>query len=130
MGSHLLKEIGFSHEREVSPCEDNNYGNILTIDYACKRRRIAIEFDGASHFLTELKKGAVSNHGKKDGPTIAKRGLLKRLGWKVINIPYMLDIEIDRRFKDKAQEKKERVFKMEVARCRRCSVSKCQFTTF
>merc|ERR1712157_43305 len=106
--SQLLKDIGFSHEREVSPCDDNNYGNMLTIDCACKRKRVAIENDGASHFLTELKKGALPNHGKKDGPTIAKKRLLKRLGWKVINIPYMINIEIERKGGDKAQEVKKK----------------------
>merc|ERR1712190_396761 len=106
--SRLLQDIGFIHEREVSPFDNNSFGRMLTIDYACKERRIAIEFDGTTHFLTDIKKGALLDCGKKEnGPTVAKRRLLKRLGWQVINIPYIHDIEIERRGRSIAQKKKK-----------------------
>jgi len=87
--SELLQEVGFEHEREVSPCNDGSYGNMLLIDFVCKDKKIAIELDGPSHFLTSLKEVISSKHSKENGPTIAKRRLLNRLGWKIININYM-----------------------------------------
>ena len=55
---------------------------------ACRKRKIAVECDGKSHFLTELTPGAKKNFGKENGRTVAKRRLLKQLGWTVVNVPF------------------------------------------
>ena len=93
--SRLLDEIGFEHERSVSPfgaggCDDDEgLGEFLAIDMACRRRKIAVECDGRTHFLTELTAGAKENFGgKEDGRTAAKRRLLTQLGWRVVNVPF------------------------------------------
>lgn len=83
--SSLLSQIGFEHEREVSPFADSS-NNFLAIDYANREQRIAIEYDGSFHFLNRLEKGAPP--GRESGPTKAKRRLLQKLGWKVVTIPF------------------------------------------
>ena len=53
--STLLEELGFVHEKEVSPSSQLDLpSNMLTIDMACRDRMVAIEFDGESHFLRSL----------------------------------------------------------------------------
>ena len=95
--SQLLSEIGFEHEREVSPFvitssssgdDYDDFGEFLAIDMACRKLKIAVECDGPSHFLTEFKPGAKENFGKENGKTVAKRRLLEQLGWKVVNVPF------------------------------------------
>ena len=95
--SQLLSEIGFEHEREVSPftgdssssgADGEDFGEFLAIDMACRKRKVAVEVDGKYHFLTELKVGARANSGKENGTTVAKRRLLRQLGWKVVNVPF------------------------------------------
>ena len=87
---------------------------MLSIDYACRDRMVAIEFDGSSHFLTDLKDDSLPNHSRKNGLTEAKRRLLKRSGWKVINISYMEDIDIDQKGKNKACELKKEYLKQKL----------------
>jgi len=83
--SDLLTKLGFVHEIEVSPFPD--LSGFLAIDVACKDRMIAIEFDGPSHFLREINEDQPQRR-KENGPTRAKRRLLERLGWSVINVCY------------------------------------------
>jgi hypothetical protein len=59
-------------------------------------RKIAIEYDGSPHFLTELKDGAKMNHGRENGQSLAKRRLLEKMGWKVISIPFHVNIAMNR----------------------------------
>ena len=84
---------------------------MILIGYACRDRTVAIEFDGSFHFLTDLKEGALPNHGKKNGVTKAKRRLLKRLGWKFISISYMENIYMDEKGQNKARELKKEYLK-------------------
>jgi len=44
-----LAEAGFKHEREVQFLEAD-YSDFLAIDFACKERKIAVEYDGSSHY--------------------------------------------------------------------------------
>ena len=55
----------------------------MSIDMACTDWKIAIECDGPSHYLTVLDGSgqSVENYSTK-----AKRRLLQRLGWKVVNL--------------------------------------------
>ena len=100
--SRLLSEIGFEHEREVSPFANNSssgdgagdggdFGEFLAIDMACRKLKIAVECDGKSHFLTSLTPGARANFGRENGRTAAKRRLLRQLGWKVVSVPFQVD---------------------------------------
>ena len=97
--SSLLKSMGFEHEREVSAVGGDLEG-FLSIDLACKKRRIAVECDGPSHFLKSLGSerlegleggGRGGREGRENGQTVAKRRLLTQMGWKVVNIPYQHD---------------------------------------
>ena len=82
--SGLLKnELGFDHENEVSPFPDSRNPGFMAIDMARKEDKVAIEFDGPSHFVTKLD-GSFRHNGR----TLAKTRLLKALGWTVIRIPW------------------------------------------
>ena len=98
--SQLLSEIGFEHERGVSPfvidkSSGGDFGEFLAIDMACRKRKVAVEYDGKHHFLTELKPGAKENFGKENGTTVAKRRLLEQLGWKVVSVPFQDNIMLN-----------------------------------
>jgi hypothetical protein len=82
--SNHLRKLGFEHEYEVSPFE--GAPGLLAIDMACKKGMVAIEFDGPRHFL----KGTdfVELSSTENGTTKAKRRLLQRLGWTVINLDW------------------------------------------
>jgi predicted nucleic acid-binding protein len=88
--SSILHELEFAHDEEVSPWNDGEFclapPGMLAIDMASRKRRVAIEFDGPSHFLLEA--GSVKVLQLQNGATRAKRRFLRRLGWKVVNIPY------------------------------------------
>jgi len=83
--SKILKEIGFEHELEVSP-DISISGGMLAIDYACKERKVAIEYDGEYHFLKAVESGELTT--MRNGRTKAKRRLLEQLGWTVISLDY------------------------------------------
>jgi hypothetical protein len=87
--SSILRGLGFDHHEEVSPWKDGGLSapsGMLAIDMACRKKMVAIEFDGPSHFLREVGSGKVLE--LENGATKAKRRFLERLGWKVVNIPY------------------------------------------
>ena len=67
--------------------------------------QIAIEFDGPSHYLTELK-GREERRGrrKRNGRTNAKRRLLEQMGWKVVNVNYLDVLELERVGKERIEE--------------------------
>ena len=81
--SQLLQEIGFHHELEVSP-DSTTSGGMMAIDMACKKRKIAVEYDGPSHYLKAVGSGVRTS--TENGATKAKRRFLEQLGWNVINI--------------------------------------------
>ena len=83
--SQLLHEIGFHHECEVSPNGLLSSG-MFAIDFACLEQKVAIEFDGPSHYLKSVESGKLTS--TENGATKAKRRYLEQLGWKVINIDY------------------------------------------
>ena len=88
--SGILDDLGFHHLAEVSPVTKESTsplpGGMLAIDIACRKQRVAIEFDGPSHFLREVGSGKVLE--VENGASKAKRRFLERLGWKVVNIRY------------------------------------------
>ena len=87
-----LQRFGYEgFKREVSPWEEEGEGGeLFKIDIAWRREKVALELNGPWHYLKKLvKDGAGSEIGGRDGPTIAKERLLKRLGWRVINFSYL-----------------------------------------
>jgi hypothetical protein len=104
--NHITRELetfGFGgFEREVSPFEGPEGGELLKIDIAWVDKKVALELDGPSHFLKSSKTG---KEGRRNGPTEAKKRLLKSLGWKVRR----LDWKIDRKLQ-KMNEKERRAF--------------------
>ncbi|GMI49153.1 hypothetical protein TrCOL_g7717 [Triparma columacea] len=81
-----LKRFGFSgFETEVTPFDNREGGNLLKIDIAWKKEKVALELDGPSHFL--------SPSNERNGPTKAKKRLLKSLGWKVLNMSYLQNMK-------------------------------------
>ncbi len=85
--SAILDDLGFHHLAEVSPVTKETIfhlpGGMLAIDMACRKQMIAIEFDGPSHFLREVRSGKVLE--VENGANKAKRQFLERPGWKVVN---------------------------------------------
>jgi hypothetical protein len=95
--SLILNDLGFDHDEEVSPflLQKEDYecpflsfssGGMLAIDMACRKQRVAVEFDGPFHFLRAVGSGKVLEI--ENGATKAKRRFLERLGWKVFTIRY------------------------------------------
>jgi len=91
--SSLLVEAEFKHERVVQFLE-GEYADFVAIDFACKERKITVEYDSKYHFLTELKKGAKPNHGREKGA----------IGWKVVNIDYKDAIKLNSAPKEKVEK--------------------------
>ena len=96
--SNILKDIGFDHECEVAP-ERNILGVMMAIDFACTKRKVAIEYDGEPHFLKAVGSGALTS--KRNGRNKAKRRLLEQLGWTVINLDFRDYMEACRKSKQK-----------------------------
>jgi len=85
--SSSLTAIGFIHELEVAPDIENPVAKLLAIDFACRKQKIAIEYNGPSHYLKAVGTGKLTT--MENGPTKAKCRLLKELGWTtVINLDY------------------------------------------
>lgn len=84
----ILNQIGFKHKFEVDPVP-NIIPGYLAVDIACSESNIAIEVDGPSHYLCSLSQAEGLVPPAENGPTKAKRRLLTRLGWQVINISYL-----------------------------------------
>jgi len=84
--SQLLNVIGFDHETKTAPCNAVASGGMLAIDMACIKQKIAIEFDGPTHYLKAAGSGDLTkNH---NGATKAKRQFLERLNWTAINLDF------------------------------------------
>ena len=89
--SRLLTRMGFEHETEVSPMDNENSGGFLAIDFANVERKIAVELDDeARHHLKGLSgnnsSAAARGEMQETGPTKAKRRLLVALGWRVVTV--------------------------------------------
>jgi len=73
--------------REVSPFKAEGGGDLLKIDLAWEKEMVAVELDGPSHFLT--KPYTNQYRKRRDGPTVAKERLLRKIGWKYISFSYI-----------------------------------------
>merc|ERR1711981_860366 len=70
--------------------EEGQGSELFKINIAWCREKVALELDGPWHYLKKLGKGGSGSEiGERDGPTIAKERLLKRLGWRVISFSYL-----------------------------------------
>jgi len=72
--SAALRAAGWQHECEV-PLE----GGLLVLDMACTSSRVAVEFDGPSHYLHHVATGEEIY----DGSTLWKTRVLEASGWCV-----------------------------------------------
>jgi hypothetical protein len=70
-----LRRLGISHELEYTTAD-----GLFSIDLAITDRRIALEFDGPSHFTT--------NTLEPLGHTRLRDRLLSAMGWHVVSIPF------------------------------------------
>jgi hypothetical protein len=70
-----LRRLGISHELEYITAD-----GLFSIDLAILDRRIALEFDGPSHFTT--------NTLEPLGHTRLRSRLLSAMGWRVVSIPF------------------------------------------
>jgi len=70
-----LRRLGISHELEYITAD-----GLFSIDLAIVDRRIAVEFDGPSHFHTDTL--------EPRGHTRLRDRLLSAMGWHVVSIPY------------------------------------------
>ena len=65
-----------------------DYAEFLTIDFACKVRRIAVKFKGPFHYLRALEGPTSPTSPLENGWARVKRRLMEQMGWKVVNIDY------------------------------------------
>ena len=79
----LTSVLTHEHSLQVQFLE-GDYADFMAIDFACKEKKIAVEYEGRYHFLTELGEGTGDNGGRENGRTLARRRLLKQLGWTVV----------------------------------------------
>ena len=56
----------------------------LSLDMAQPGSKLAVEFDGPWHYLVDVRSGLRS----LTGASLFKRRLLRKLGWKVLHLPY------------------------------------------
>ena len=70
-----LHRLGISHELEYITAD-----GLFSIDLAVVDRRIALEFDGPSHFTT--------NTLEPLGHTRLRDQLLSAMGWRVVSVPF------------------------------------------
>ncbi|GMI38694.1 hypothetical protein TeGR_g2545 [Tetraparma gracilis] len=83
-----LTEMGVEYKREFPPFGTTKFSRLHSVDFALAASdgtKTAIECDGPFHFLHgRIEKGT----GRETGRTVAKRRLLERKGWRVINLPW------------------------------------------
>ena len=85
-----LERSGFKgFRREMSPFAGSEGGELLKIDIAFEKERVALELDGPFHFLKFLKKKGEGEKPRRDGSTKAKTRLLESLGWEVTRLGYL-----------------------------------------
>lgn len=77
--SAALLGAGWAHA-----CEVQLEGGLIVLDMACVRTRVAVEFDGPTHFLRDV----ASGDDVIDGSTISKSRVLAALGWRVHRVGY------------------------------------------
>ena len=76
--SATLRSLGWAHEEEC------DIGGLL-VDMADVAGRVVVEFDGPTHYITDLATG----EEREDGPTVWKTRLLERLGYRVVRIGHV-----------------------------------------
>ena len=105
---HITKELelfdftGF--KREVSPFAGDKGAELLKIDIAFEKERLALELDGPSHFLKSLEERGEEDDPRSNGPTKAKTRLMESLGWKVIRFSWLKRMELDKRPEQERRE--------------------------
>ena len=105
-----LNEFGFQGmTREVSPFDtEDNGGQIMKIDIAFEKERVALELDGPHHFVSIVDATGDGGRGgknivRRNGTTKAKTRLLEGTGWQVSRLGWMIKSKLD---KVSAEERK------------------------
>ena len=100
-----LEQFGFTgFKREVSPFTRDEGGELLKIDIAFEKERVALELDGPSHFLKKFGEKGEGEKPRRDGPTKAKTRLMKSLGWKVMRFSWLSKIKLHKRPEEERRE--------------------------
>jgi hypothetical protein len=85
--ARYLTDLGLKHTRQY-PALGAKFAGYLAVDFAVQANdgaKTVLECDGPLHYLHgPLGEGA----GRETGPTVAKRRLLERRGWRVVNLPW------------------------------------------
>ena len=84
--SKLLTGMGFEHENEVSLFDRDNHfksTSFLSIDMACRAKKVAIEFNGKQHYHGSNGGGGLNAQSKM------KRRLLEKMGWKAVAVSFI-----------------------------------------
>ena len=109
---HIARELehfGFTGFRmEISPFARDEGAELLKIDIASEKERVALELDGPFHFLKSIEEKGEGEDPRRDGLTKAKTRLMESLGWKVIRFSWLKRTELDKR---PEQERREFWFK-------------------
>jgi hypothetical protein len=102
--AHHLTDLGVEFKREFPPF-GAEFSGMLAVDIALTASdgtKIAIESDGPSHYLLGPSgKGS----GRENGRTVAKRRLLERSGWRVVNLSWFEDRRLIKEGGEEAQLK-------------------------
>ena len=91
-----LTEFGYDgFETEVTPFEGEEASELMSIDIAWKREKVALELDGPDHFLITAEGGAAPQQEQErpmNGSSTAKTRMLENLGWKCRSFSYRENI--------------------------------------
>ena len=100
-----LERFGFTgFKREVSPFDQGEGGELLKIDIAFEKERVALELDGPSHFLKSLEERGEEEDPRRAGSTKAKTRLMESLGWQVLRHGYLSDRKLNKMPEEKRRE--------------------------
>ena len=100
-----LELFGFTgFKREVSPFAGEEGGELLKIDIAFEKERVALELDGPFHFLKSLEEKGKGDEPRRDGPTKAKTRLMESLRWQVFRHSYLSNMKLKRMPEEKRRE--------------------------
>ena len=91
-------------KRGMSPFAGEEGGELLKIDIAFEKERVALELDGPTHFLKSLEEKGEGEEPRRDGPTKAKTRLMESLRWQVFRHSYLSNMKLKRMPEEKRRE--------------------------
>ena len=104
---YVAKELecfGFTgFKREVSPFAGDKGGELLKINIAFEKERVALELDGPFLFLKSCREKQEVEPSMR-GKAKAKTRLMESLGWKVMRFSWLENIEYEKMKEEKRRE--------------------------